>query len=71
MVWLLAHVYNGIKVKAASGPYECHFVHRGEVFCMAIGDEILYRRLGKPCNDTEDRFWSLHVHQGRCNAQRP
>jgi hypothetical protein len=30
-----------------------------------------YRRFGMPHNIPDERFWSLHVHQGRCNAQRP
>jgi len=37
---------------------------------MAIGDGFLYRRLGKPRNHPDCRLRSLHVHQGRCNAQR-
>jgi hypothetical protein len=41
-----------------------------EVCCMAIGDEFLYRRLGKPRNHPDCRLRSLHIHQGRCNAQR-
>jgi len=55
---------------AASRLLECRFEQCREIRCMAIGDESLYRRLGKPCNNPDCRLRSLHVHQGRCNAQR-
>ena len=57
-------------VNATSGLLECRIGHCRQVRCMAIGDRFLYHRLGKTRNDPGCRLRSLHVHQGRCNAQR-